>query len=370
MTLSTLLLNQLARYRDAGFDVAGISARGPHVGDLASEGVPFFEVPMTRTFGPLADLRALWALWRILRREKFDIIHTHTPKGALLGQWAALLARVPTRVHTIHGLYFPATMRPERRWVYVLLERISLAFSHYNFSQNPEDIPVAIDEHIVAADRIELVGNGIALERFDPAKISAERRAELRAELGFDDHHVVIGMVGRLVAEKGYLDAFEAIRRLSAHTPQARFVFIGGFEDKPDAIAPNILADYGIEGVARFLGHRRDVENLYAVMDIFMLPSHREGWPRSVMEAAAMAKPCVVTNIRGCRQTVDHEVTGLIVPPHDPEALAAALERLIASPSECALMGQAARAKALREFDERNVIDAIIRAYRRLAAER
>jgi glycosyltransferase involved in cell wall biosynthesis len=101
-------------------------------------------------------------------------------------------------------------------------------------------------------------------------------------------------------------------------------------------------------------------------MDIFMLPSHREGFPRSVMEAAAMGKPCVVTDVRGCRQTVDHEVTGLIVPPRDPPALAAALVQLLRAPDQRARMGAASRAKALREFDENRVIAAIIDAYRSL----
>lgn len=366
LTLSALLLNQLEKLRAAGFDVAGISAPGAHVERLRTAGVRFLGVPITRVFDPIADLRALVALYRLLRRERFDIVHTHTPKGGLLGQYAALLARVPVRVHTIHGLYFPGSMRPERRWLYVWLERITLAFSHLNFSQNPEDVPVAIAEKISRADRIEQIGNGISMPRFDPTAISDDRRRQLRAELGFTDATVVIGMVARLVAEKGYLEAFEAVRLLKPRLPEARFLFIGGFEDKPDAISKDALRERGIDDVARFLGHRDDVELLYPVMDIFMLPSHREGLPRSVMEAAAMGKPCIVTDVRGCRQTVEHEVNGLIVPPRDPEALAAAIERLVRSPDERRRMGEASRAKAHREFDETTIIDAIIAAYRRL----
>jgi glycosyltransferase involved in cell wall biosynthesis len=294
-TLSQLLLNQLAHFRDAGYDVAGIAAPGEHAADLAAAGVEFFEIPVTRTFGPLGDLRALVALYRLLRRERFDIMHSHTPKGGLLGQYAALLARVPLRVHTIHGLYFPGFMRPSRRWMYVWLERITLAFSHHNFSQNPEDIPVAIAERIASPDRLEQVGNGIAMRRFDPARISDDERRRARAELGLTGGELLVGMVARLVAEKGYEEAFAAARLVKARVPEARFVFVGAFEDKPDAIAPDALARHGIADVARFLGHRRDVERQYAAMDGFLLPSHREGFPVSVMEAAAMALPCVVT---------------------------------------------------------------------------
>jgi glycosyltransferase involved in cell wall biosynthesis len=250
--------------------------------------------------------------------------------------------------------------------MYVLLERITLAFSHYNFSQNPEDISVAINERIVRPERLEQVGNGNSLDRFAPDGVTAEQRRRTRAALGFTDDTLVVGMVGRLVAEKGYLEAFEAARQVASRIPQARFIFVGGFEDKADAIKADTLREYGIDHVAQFLGHRTDVEQLYAAMDVFMLPSHREGFPRAVMEAAAMAKPCVVTDVRGCRQTVDHEVTGLLVPTRAPADLAAALERLLRSPAERNRMGAAGRAKALREFDERRVIGAILDAYQRL----
>lgn len=369
-TLSQLLLNQLAHLREAGYTVAGISARGPHAKDLDSVGVEFFEIPVKRTFGPLGDLRAFIALYRLLRRERFDIIHTHTPKGGLLGQYAALLARVPLRVHTIHGLYFPGFMRPNQRWMYVWLERITLAFSHYNFSQNPEDIPVAIAERISAPERLEQIGNGISMRRFDPARVTTDDRTRMRTALGYSRGELVVGMVARLVAEKGYEEAFAAARLVAERIPEARFVFIGGFEDKHDAIQRDALERAGIAHVAQFLGHRTDVEQLYAAMDVFMLPSHREGFPRAVMEAAAMGLPCVVTDVRGCRQCVEPGVTGLMVPARDPQALAAALERLLRSPEERARMGAASRAKAVREFDESRIIAALLAAYRRLVERR
>ena len=365
-SLSLLLKNQLAHFRAAGYEVAGISARGEHAADLDAAGIEFFEIPVKRTFDPIGDLRALIALYRLLRRERFDIVHTHTPKGGLLGQYAALLARVPLRVHTIHGLYFPGFMRPSRRWMYVWLERITLAFSHHNFSQNPEDIPVAIAERISAPERLEQIGNGISMQRFDPARVSADERRRARAELGIADGQLLVGMVARLVAEKGYEEAFRAARVIRDRVPEARFVFIGWFEDKPDAIGPDALARHGIADVAQLLGHRRDVDRLYAAMDVFMLPSHREGFPRALMEAAAMGLACVATDVRGCRQCVEHEVTGLLVPARDPAALAAALERLLRSPEDRARMGAAGRQKAVREFDETRIIAAILDAYRRL----
>lgn len=369
-TLSQLLLNQLQHFRDAGYEVSGVAARGQHSAALEGAGIEVHPIPVTRSFGPLADLRALIALVRLLRRERFDIVHTHTPKGGLLGQYAALFARVPVRVHTIHGLYFPGFMRPSQRWLYVWLERITLAFSHYNFSQNPEDIPVAIKERIVRADRLEQVGNGIDMRRFDPARISVQERSNVRAQLGVKPDDVVVGMVGRLVEEKGCLDAIEAIKLVRDRAPNVRFFFIGQFENKPDAVKPDALSQHGIDDVAQFLGHRDDVVPFYAAMDIFMLPSHREGFPRAVMEAAAMGKPCIVTNVRGCRQTVDDGVTGLMVPARDPSALADAIIRLAESPALRSEFGARGRQKAIREFDETTVIDAMLAAYDRFVRDR
>src|SRR5262249_49804687 len=147
-SLRYLLLNQIQSIREQGHEVIGISAPGDDVSVLEKAGVRHVAAPMTRAFAPLADLNALFALWRILRREKPTLVHTHTPKAGLLGQYAALLAGVPIRVHTIHGLYFPGSMSPRARLAFVLLERITMLFSRYNFSQNPEDIPVAIREKI------------------------------------------------------------------------------------------------------------------------------------------------------------------------------------------------------------------------------
>jgi glycosyltransferase involved in cell wall biosynthesis len=368
VTLTTLLLNQLSRFQQAGFEVAGVAARGPHAEALDDAGVRFFEIPVSRSVNPLGDLRALVSLIRLFRKEQFDIIHTHTPKGGLLGQYAALLAGVPVRVHTIHGLYFPGFMRPEQRWLYVWLERITMAFSQLNFSQNPEDIPVAIEERISRPERLSQIGNGIPLARFDPAHYTAAERRAIRAELGLGDEHIVIGMVGRLVAEKGYREAFEAAKRVRERVPNARFLFVGRFEPKADAIQKDELEKAGIADVAQFLGHRDDVPRLYAAMDIFILPSHREGFPRSVMEAAAMGLPSVVTNIRGCRQTVEHDVTGLMIPLRDPESLADAIVKLATDQALRVRMGRAAREKALREFDENRIIEAIIAAYQQLTA--
>ena len=252
-SLRYLLLNQLAHYQEAGYEVIGISRSGPDVAALEAAGIRFIEAPLSRSIGPMGDLVALYRLFRILQKEDLTVVHTHTPKAGLLGQYAALFARVPLRVHTIHGLYFPGFMKPQMRFLYVLLERATMQFSQLNFSQNPEDVPVAIAEHICRADRIEQVGNGIDLRRFEASLYSAEQRRQTRAELGLTPEHIVIGMVARLVEEKGWLEMLRAAAILKAKDPRVRFVFIGGFEPaKRDAIRAEALREHGIDDVAQF----------------------------------------------------------------------------------------------------------------------
>jgi glycosyltransferase involved in cell wall biosynthesis len=367
ISLEFLLLHQLETLRAAGYDVVGVSSAGPGVAVLDAAGVRHIAVPMSRRLTPWADLGGLFALWRTLRKERFDIVHTHTPKAGLLGQYAALLAGVPLRVHTIHGLFFPGYMKPGTRFAYILLERLTMLFSAHNFCQSPEDIPVAIEEKISRAERLELIGNGIDLASFDPALQTPAKRLRTRESLGLTAGHLVVGVVARLVEEKGYFEMFRAAQRIRDNEPRARFLFIGAFESsKPDAIRDDALARFGIKDVAQFLGQRRDVSDLLAVMDVHVLPSHREGFPRSPMEASAMGIPSVVTNIRGCRQTVDDRKTGLLVPARDSDALADAILELLADEGLRRRYGDAARAKALLEFDEQAVFRRIRDAYGRL----
>lgn len=371
VSLRYLLLNQMRSVAEAGYSVAAIAARGVDADAVASAGIRYIEVPVTRRYAPLADLRSLWRMYRLFRRERFDIVHTHTPKGGLIGQYAALLAGVPVRVHTIHGLYFPGDVSPRLRWLFVLLERVTMAFSHLNLSQNAEDIPVAIRERICAAERIVLLGNGIDLRRFDPDMYPVARRQEIRAALGLRPEHTVIGTVARFVREKGYMELLSAARTIKEKRSDVRFLFVGAAENyRGGGLDPQVIREMGLDDVVTFLGHRSDVADLYSVMNILALPSYREGFPRAPMEAAAMGVPAVVTNIRGCRQTVDHGVTGYLVAARDSAALANALLRLVEDPDARRRFGQAARRKAAMEFDEQIIFERIRDVYAQLLSRR
>jgi glycosyltransferase involved in cell wall biosynthesis len=364
-------LDQLEFLRAKGFDVQAMSAPGPGLEVLRAHGFETHTAPLTRRITPAIDLRALAELTRRFRALRPDVVHTHTPKASLLGQWAALLASVRFRVHTIHGLYFPGHMRPRDRWRFVMLERVSMLPAHLALSQNSEDMKTCIRDRIIGSRRLRFLGNGIDIDRFSPASVERARGSEIRRKLGIPHDHVVVGMVGRLVREKGYLDLFAAAANVTRERPRTTFLAIGAAEPwKPDAVSENDARASGLDGRFKFLGQRDDMPDLYGAMDVLVLPSHREGFPRAPMEAAATGVPVVVTDVRGCREAAIDGVTGLIVPARAPDTLAAALIRMIDDDDLRKRFGGAGRELALERFDQRLVFRRVVAAYEDLAADR
>ena len=367
LSLRYLLLNQLERIRDEGYDVVGISAAGPDVATVEAHGIPHFAVPMTRRFTPLADLRALWALTRLMRRERFDVVHTHTPKAGLLGQLAARLSGVPVVVNTLHGFYFHEGTKPLPRRFYIWMERIAARCSDTILSQNKEDIATAIDEGIAPPELLKWLGNGIDIARFDRRRLSDDRLEALSKSVGIDRAGPVVGFVGRLVEEKGILDLLQAAKSVASAIPKVQFLIVGPYdEEKPDALRPDVAERYGVSDRCRFLGMRQDMPELYALMDVLVLPSYREGFPRAPMEASAMGVPAVVTDIRGCREAVDPGVNGLLFPVGNADALARSLIELLSDDERRSRMGAAGRAMAEERFDEQKVFERVLNEYQRL----
>ncbi|HEX6393034.1 MAG TPA: glycosyltransferase family 4 protein [Acidimicrobiales bacterium] len=365
ISLALLLGPQLKAFLQSGYEVIGTSAPGPFVEQLEADGIR--HVPLshsTRSFAPLHDALAGPEFYRLLRDLRPDIVHTHNPKPGIYGRIAARAAGVPVVVNTVHGLYATSDDSLRKRAVVYGLERIAACFSDAELVQNPEDIETLAALRI-PRERLRLLGNGIDLDRFSPAAKNDARR-RIRAEIGARDDNVVVGAIGRLVWEKGYGELFAAAAELREQFPNVMILVAGPAEPtKSDGIDAASIAR--AEGVGvRFLGYRSDVEDIYAALDVYVLASHREGFPRSAMEAAAMSLPIVATNIRGCRQVVNDGVTGLLVEPHDARALAGAIGRLASDLQLRKSMARAARAKALLDFDQRRVIDITLKLYAEL----
>lgn len=368
LSLRYLLFPQLTAVVDAGGEVLGISAPGSFVDELEAAGIRHVPIrSSTRGVDPAADLRAAMQLWRVLREERPDILHTHNPKPGLYGRVLGRVAGVPLVVNTVHGLYATPDDRFVKRIFVYFLEAFASRFSDAELVQSREDLDLMARLRIAPRDRLRHLGNGVDLQRFDPDRFGVDHRREVRSDLGVRDDEIVVGMVGRLVSEKGYGELFEAAGKLPHHY---RIICIGPDDPaKSDALSEFSLDQARAAGVL-FLGMRTDIDRLYAAMDIFVLPSHREGFPRAAMEAAAMGVPVIASDIRGCREVVEHGENGLLVPARDVDALVTAIRYLGGDEPRRRAMSQAARKRALSLFDEQRVVDIVMETYRRLSRSR
>lgn len=367
MSLALLLGPQLRAFRQAGMDVVGVSAPGPWVAQLRSWGIRHEPLAhATRSMAPGQDARAVLELGRLLRRLRPDVLHTHNPKPGLYGRLAGRLAGVPVVVNTVHGLYAAPGDPLARRLVVYGLERAASACSDAELVQNEEDV-AQLARLGVPGRKLHLLGNGVDLTRFRPR--GPEVAARARRSLGVGDDRVVAGMVGRLVWEKGLRELFAAAATLRRRCPHLVVVVVGAPDrDKADRVGPDDLAAAEALGNVVFAGHRDDVEDLYPAFDVCVLPSYREGFPRSVMEAAACGVPAVACDVRGSRQAVDDGATGLLVPPRNAAALADAIEAVASDPGRRRAMAAAALAKAAADFDDRRQVALTLDVYRRLLA--
>ncbi len=355
-----LLRAQLDRLRAGGFDVHCVSGPGPYLAELAAAGFTVHTVPLTRLFRPADDLRAVAALVRLFRRERFALVHTHTPKTALLGQLAARIARVPHVVNTIHGLLGHDAVPMPRRAALAAIDAATCVLATALLSQSAEDVEHAVARRYCSRRKIRHLGQGIRLGRFDRARVAP--RATLRAALGLPHGARVVLIVARFNREKGYPEFLAMARRLVATRGDVHFVAVGTSLRERDAVVVD-AAESGLDGRLTVLVDRRDMPEIYAAADLVVLPTHREGFPRSLVEASAMGVPVVSTRIRGCREAVVDGETGVLVPVGDVDALTTTVASLLDDPDRRARMGEAARRRAVVEFDEGRVCDRVAALY-------
>lgn len=365
ITFKVLLLAQIKAAQREGYDVYGICSEGPNLNFLKEQGIRMFPVKIKRSISPFSDLKALWQIYKFLKREKIDIVHTHTPKPSLIGQLAAKLAGVPVIINTVHGFYFHDNMKPLPKFFFMAMEWIAGKCSTKILSQNPEDIETAVRLNICKHEKINYLGNGVNLETFNPDRFDANFKLDKRKEIGLPDEAIVIGIIGRLVKEKGFLELFQAFSEIIKEYKNTWLVIVGPEEpEKADRISADTFRKYGIEDNTIYLGSRDDIAEILSCIDIYTLPSWREGFPRSAIEAAAMALPIVTTDIRGCRQVVTNKQNGLLVPLKDSEKLKDALIELIENCDLRKQYGQAGLEKAKKEFNEKRVCRIVLETYK------
>lgn len=352
-TLKRLLLPLVDAQLEKGNDVISVCSSGPYAKELSDQGYKVKTIAIARSLAPIKAIVTIWKLFSYFRKESFDLVHVHTPIAAFLSRIAAFLAGVPFVVYTAHGFYFHDDMGSFKRNLFIFAEKIMRPLTDLLFTQSSEDAENAILLGIMNKDRTFIIGNGVDIRKFDPDKKFDQ------FEFNIPENKLVIGMVARLVREKGVVEFLQAAVKISAKYPDVYFLLIGSRLSSDYASDANkeITGCKHILGERLILtGERDDIPAFMARMDIFCLPSWREGMPRSIIEAMMMRIPVVATNIRGSREEVVDGETGFLIPVRNIAKLSEAFELLINNPELRKSMGSRGRQRALELYDEEKVI--------------
>jgi glycosyltransferase involved in cell wall biosynthesis len=361
----TILLTQLldtGRY-ESMLAVGSVGAREGDMTDFATDrGVAPYEIPMMRReVRPLLDVVALWHLYRLMRRFRPTIVHTHAAKAGALGRIAAILARVPIVVHTYHGHVFHSYFGPFRTRAYLAVERLLARATDQVIAVGPLLRRDLAGYGFDRGNRLTTVLLGLDLQQFLAPDSDG---VGLRRELGLGDGVLLVGIVARLVPVKDHVTFLAAAARVLGSGVRAHFLIVGDGDLRSDLeLAAQRL---GIAPHVSFLGWRHDLPSVYRALDIVALSSLNEGLPVAVIEAMASARPVVATDVGSVSDLVVAGKTGYVVPPRSPDELADAICALAAAPDRRAAMGLAARARAYPKYDISRLTADIDALYQRL----
>lgn len=358
---------QFSYLKRHGYDVSAVASPTTDFELILLElGIKGHGVPMEREIAPLKDLLSLVRLWSLFRRERPHIVHGHTPKGGFLSILAAWLARVPVRVYHLHGLRLETT-RGLKRLVLMATEKLTCRLSHRVIAVSRSLAAKTVEMGICPPAKITVFGsgsvNGVDSEgRFNPKNVDPSARLRLREQYSIPVNALVIGFVGRIRRDKGIIELVDAWQIVSGRVPHAHLVVVGEFESGdpiPEEVRDRLVSDTRIH----LTGRVTNMPEIYRMLDLVVLPTHREGLGQVLLEAAAMELPVVASRVTGCVDAVEDGVTGILVPPGDSVALANAILKYLYDADLRDQHGRAARKRVLDKFKPKQVWDALVAEY-------
>jgi glycosyltransferase involved in cell wall biosynthesis len=353
--------------------VVAVSGDGPELSQLLTgPNLRHEVVTFGRMLDPWRDLVAVTKLWRLCRRERFDILHSTTPKAGLISAVAAFLAGVPVRLHTFTGQPWVDLHGPIR-WFARLSDRIIGWLSTRCYADSATQRDFLVQEGLVSARKIDVIGTGslagVNLARFDPARWSREDRLCVREQLGIPASARVLLFIGRIARDKGVAELLQAFAKLVQDNYDVDLIVVGPLDEECGGKGYLTAAQLRAYRRVHYVGYSGEPERFLAIADALCLPSYREGFGTVVIEAAAMAVPTVGTRINGLIDAVVDGVTGVLVPVRDVDSLFVTLARLLEQPERMAEMGNQARARCQMEFDANVVNQKLVEEYARLLAQ-
>lgn len=337
---------------------------GPDEGDMSdfarSHGVEPVTIPwMKREISPKDDLRALWALCRLIREQTPDVVHTHTAKAGMVGRVAAAMCGVPVVIHTFHGHIFWGYFGPAKTHLFILVERLLARLSSLLLTISKRLRRDLIRYRIAPSKHIQVVPLGLELSHFVEAR---SRQGKLRRELGISTDQALVGIIGRLVPIKNHALFLEAAQHIHEQLPDIRFIVVGDGECREELEA--LTNRLGLAHNVTFAGWRRDLPDIYADLDVLVVSSHNEGTPVSVIEAMAAGVPVVATEVGGIPDLLQDGALGTLTPLDDASAMAEAIIAVLQVPDTQRI--EEARGWTLAQFSAERLVNDTRALYRTL----
>lgn len=370
MALRYLLPGQMRFMADNGFEVLMISADGKELTEvIENEKCRHIIVPMTRKITPIQDLSCLIKLIKIFRKEKPDIVHTHTPKAGLLGMLAAKICGIRTRIHTVAGMPLMA----EKGFKYRLLkfiERLTYACANQVWPNSPSLLKFIQDEQMCRVAKLNIIAkgstNGININRFNPSVLDELMIDEIAAQINFSDENKYLLCIGRLVADKGITELVNVFTKLQNAHGDLMLILVGEFEEELDPLPANTLLEIEINPNIIHVNWTNQVEYFMHLADFFVFPSHREGFPNVLLQAGAMGLPIVCSDITGNIDIVKNNETGLIFNSGNEGEMLRLIAFAIANPQQLKTMAKQLQKDIQQNYRQENIWQKMLEAYKTL----
>ena len=369
-SMGGLLKGQL-KFMSNNYEIIGVSSKNNKQLELVSksEEIPTIAIEMTRQITPLKDLTAVWKLYKLFKKEKPFIVHSHTPKAGTVSMIASRLAGVPHRLHTIAGLPLVETVGLKRK-ILNTVEKITYGCATKIYPNSYGLMDIILENNFTKKDKLKIIANGssngIDTLHFNPELYTKEHKRGLRKSLNIEKNDYVYIFVGRLVSDKGINELVAAFTTLSTKNSSIKLLLVGNYETELDPLLPETLKLISTNTNIISTGFVKDVRPYFAISNALVFPSYREGFPNVVMQAGAMQLPSIVTNINGCNEIIVHQETGIIIPVKNEQALYEAMLFLYTKQEEVKNMGAKSRERIVSKYERKNLWLALLEEYKSL----
>ncbi|WP_066677507.1 MULTISPECIES: glycosyltransferase family 4 protein [unclassified Chryseobacterium] len=367
-----ILLKGQHRFMSQHFEVIGISSQGKELNEVHDEeGIKVIPIDMSRKITPLQDINSLWKMYKFLKQQQPQIVHTHTPKAGIIGMLAAKLAGVPIRLHTVAGLPLMEAVGNKRK-VLDFVEKLTYSSATKVYPNSKGLYDFILQNNYTSIDKLKVIGegssNGIDTMFFSCQYFSQENQAQLKMKLNIQQDDFIFVFVGRLVGDKGINELIEAFSQLKIHN--AKLLLVGPLESDLDPLRFETLKKIESNDNIISVGFQKDVRPYFAIANALVFPSYREGFPNVVMQAGAMGLPSIVSNINGCNEIIIEGENGTIIPVKDSEAIRLAMLKMIEDKEFYFKLKENSRSMIQSRYEQAVVWQALLEEYTQLLKEK